>query len=107
MTPRSFSSSTGPSASGAAEEVAGAGDLGYIRIMTPSASTSIVRLFRLAMLDNVLTGIGDNEVDENNCIVRMRIGKSDLDNAAFAWCNVASRAEDLKTAFYAASKEGK
>lgn len=58
------------------------------------------------LLEDLLTGIGDSEVDHENRIVGMRIGKDDLDNAAFAWCNVASRAVGLKTAFYAASNEG-
>ncbi|RVG01741.1 hypothetical protein CN172_04395 [Sinorhizobium meliloti] len=58
------------------------------------------------LLEDVLTGIGDKEVDEKNRIVRMRVGKDDLDKAAFAWCNVASRAINLKNAFYAAGNGG-
>ncbi|RVQ60045.1 hypothetical protein CN244_28540 [Sinorhizobium medicae] len=59
------------------------------------------------LLEDLLTGIGDNEVDHENRIVRMRIGKDDLDNAAFAWCNVASRAGGLKTALMQQAMRGK
>lgn len=54
------------------------------------------------LLTDVLTG---SEPDEHG-YVRMLVSKEDMDNMAFAWCNVSSRAIGLKKAFYAAGKEG-
>ncbi|KKA13741.1 hypothetical protein VP03_12445 [Sinorhizobium meliloti] len=54
------------------------------------------------LLTDVLTG---SEPDEHG-YMRMLVSKEDMDNMAFAWCNVSSRAIGLKKAFYAAGKEG-
>lgn len=56
------------------------------------------------LLDDVLHD--DQALDEHG-YVRMRVSMDDMSDIAFAWHNVASRAGDLKTAFYAASNEGK
>lgn len=77
-----------------------------LRLEAPINELASMAQIMADLLDELLTGIGDNEVDHENRIVRMRIGKDDLDNAAFAWCNVASRAINLKNAFYAAGNEG-